>query len=174
MRYGNEKTHGNGVIVDHSGGGGICPGRFRMPCGIIAAGAAFAPAASVCLAYAAEAPALDQTKLLDDLDEIDLSAYPKNESGTVTLLNFAEFGYAQIPSESDFGIYLYVYNPSERELSERNGANTVNMAVAYESVRARAVRTERRQHGEYGGRIRRGGCADGIREFVSDGDRSDG
>ena len=103
---------------------------------IIAAGAAFAPAASVCLAYAAEAPALDQTKLLDDLDEIDLSAYPKNESGTVTLLNFAEFGYAQIPSESEFGIYLYVYNPSERELSERIGANTVNMAVAYDEAGA--------------------------------------
>ena len=104
---------------------------------IIAAGAAFAPAASARLAaYAAEAPALDQTKLLDDLDEIDLSAYPKNESGTVTLLNFAEFGYAQIPSESDFGIYLYVYNPSERELSERNGANTVNMAVVYDAAGA--------------------------------------
>ena len=103
---------------------------------IIAAGAAFAPAASVCLAYAAEAPALDQTKLLDDLDEIDLSAYPKNESGTVTLLNFAEFGYAQIPSESEFGIYLYVYNPSERELSERVGANMVNMAVAYDATGA--------------------------------------
>lgn len=104
---------------------------------IIAAGAAFAPAASARLAaYAAEAPALDQTKLLDDLDEIDLSAYPKNESGTVTLLNFAEFGYAQIPSESDFGIYLYVYNPTERELSERNGANTVNMAVAYDAAGA--------------------------------------
>ena len=99
---------------------------------ITAAGAAIAPAASACLAYAAEAPALDQTSLVDDLSGIDLEAYPKNESGTVTLLNFAEFGYAQIPCDSDFGIYLYVYNPTERELSERVGANAVNMAVAYD------------------------------------------
>ena len=103
---------------------------------ITAAGAVFAPAASARLAYAAEAPALDQTSILDDLEEVDLSAYPKNESGTVTLLNFAEFGYAQIPSDSDFGIYLYVYNPTERELSERIGANTVNMAVAYDEAGA--------------------------------------
>lgn len=100
---------------------------------IIAAGAAIAPAAFARLASAAEVPALDQTELLDDLSGIDLNAYPKNESGTVTLLNFAEFGYAQIPSESEFGLYLYVYNPSERELSERVGANVVNMAVEYDA-----------------------------------------
>ena len=100
---------------------------------IIAAGAAFAPAASARLAYAAELPALDQTSLIDDLSEIDLSAYPKNETGTATLLNFSEFGYGQIAADSDFGIYLYVYNPSERELSERVGANVVNMAVEYDA-----------------------------------------
>ena len=100
---------------------------------ILAAGAAIAPAAFARLASAAEVPALDQTSLIDDLSGIDLDAYPKNETGTVTLLNFSEFGYAQIAADSDFGIYLYVYNPTERELSERVGANVVNMAVDYDA-----------------------------------------
>ncbi len=79
--------------------------------------------------------AYDRTTIEDDLKELDLSGYVKNESGRHEMLTeagFMEYGYTARESLSrHYGVYFYIYNPTEKELSERTGANAVNMAVTY-------------------------------------------
>ncbi len=88
------------------------------------------PTASVH-SYAAETLPLDNTSIEQDLGEFNLEDYPQLDNGTVSVLNFAEFGYASIKADSNYGIYMYVYNPTEGELSVKEGDNVANMAIAY-------------------------------------------
>lgn len=89
--------------------------------------------------YAAEYTAYDRSAIEDDLKEIDAAAYPADENGRHFLLDdvgFMEYGYSKsrFIAQNYFGIYLYVYNPTEREVSTRAGANAVNMATAYDDA----------------------------------------
>ena len=89
-------------------------------------------------AMAAEYTAYDRTAIEDDLRGVDISAYPADENGRHFLLDdvgFMEYGYSESAFIVDnyFGIYLYVYNPTEREVSTRAGANVVNMATEYDA-----------------------------------------
>ena len=100
---------------------------------LLAVGSAFAPAT---LAFAAPSSIYDRSSIEEDLAEVDLSAYPKVQNGKHRLLDgvgFMEYAYTFRASQSKyFGLYFYVYNPSERELSPRAGAHVVNMAVKYD------------------------------------------
>ena len=102
---------------------------------IIALGAG---ASTFLPAMAAEYTAYDRTAIEDDLKDVDISAYPADENGRHFLLDdvgFMEYGYSESAFIVDnyFGIYLYVYNPTEREVSTRAGANVVNMATSYDA-----------------------------------------
>lgn len=102
---------------------------------IIALGAG---ASTFLPAMAAEYTAYDRTAIEDDLRGVDISAYPADENGRHFLLDdvgFMEYGYSESAFIVDnyFGIYLYVYNPTEREVSTRAGANVVNMATSYDA-----------------------------------------
>lgn len=97
-----------------------------------------AGAQTFSLAFAEELSVYDQTSIEEDLAGIDLSGYQKDEEGAHRLIDnagFMEFGYSNDNTVAGeyYGIYFYVYNPSEREVSERAGANVVNMAVEYDS-----------------------------------------
>lgn len=88
--------------------------------------------------FADELTEYDKTAIEDDLAEMDLTGYPKDESGEVQLVNelgFVEyaFSYDASLSEKYYGVYFYVYNPTESPISTRAGANVVNMAIAYDS-----------------------------------------
>lgn len=98
----------------------------------IACTVAFAPSGTEAKAASSSLP-FDETSIEDDLKGIDLSAYPKDGTGKHRLLDnvgFTEFGYSDESPEL-FGLYFYVYNPGEREISPQSGACTVNMAVSY-------------------------------------------
>ena len=100
---------------------------------LIAVGAG---ASTLLPAMAAEFTAYDRSSIEDDLRDVDISAYPANASGRHFLMDevgFMEYGYSESSFIVDnyFGIYFYVYNPTEREVSTRAGANVVNMATAY-------------------------------------------
>lgn len=93
-------------------------------------------------ATAARAEALnayDQTRIEDDLKEVDLSGYPKDESALHCLIDgagFMEYGYSNDMqlSAQYYGVYFYLYNPSERVISTRPRANVANMAVEYNAA----------------------------------------
>ena len=105
----------------------------------LAAGIAFAAGAAPATAVMAEElTRFDQTKIEDDLKDVDLTGYGKNENGRHQLIDgsgFMEYAYSSdsTVAEDYFGIYFYVYNPTEREVSTRAGANVVNMAVSYDA-----------------------------------------
>lgn len=86
------------------------------------------------IAGAAETPIFDRTEIEEDLNGLDLTTYPKNENASATVLTFSEFGYsANSFKAQDYGLYFFVYNPGERAVSARSGANSVNMAIEYEA-----------------------------------------
>ena len=114
-------------------------GRALMAvfCILVALMIALGAAASTFLpVYAAEYTAYDRSAIEDDLKEIDIAAYPADAEGRHFLLDdvgFMEYGYSEsgFIAQNYFGIYLYLYNPTEREISTRAGANVVNMATYY-------------------------------------------
>ena len=84
----------------------------------------------------------DRMNVLADLEvSVDMygapffvSDYPKDETGDVRLINFVEYGYTFLPEKRDkFGLYLYVYNPTEREIDTASTYNRIQMAVSYDN-----------------------------------------
>lgn len=75
----------------------------------------------------------DSSAIEDDLQDVDITKYPKNESGKPTFVRFMEYCYSTRPFLAEtYGLYLYVYNPTEQEVNT-SGNNVANMAVAYDS-----------------------------------------
>lgn len=103
---------------------------------LIAVGAG---ASTLLPAFAAEFTAYDRSSIEEDLKDVDVSDYPADKNGRHFLLDdvgFMEYGYSESSfiTENYFGIYFYVYNPTEREVSTRAGANVVNMATEYDAA----------------------------------------
>lgn len=73
----------------------------------------------------------DETPVMEDLADVDLSEFTEGASTDVQLVRFTEYGYSNESSEN-YGLYLYVYNPQGLEFSEREGANEINVAVDYD------------------------------------------
>lgn len=73
----------------------------------------------------------DESPVMDDLADVDLSEFTEGVSTDVQLVRFTEYGYSK-ESSTNYGLYLYVYNPQGLEFSEREGANEINIAVDYD------------------------------------------
>lgn len=57
--------------------------------------------------------------------------FPKDEKGSATVLTLVEYGYSA-SSNKDFGLYLYVYNPTGNPISNLSGPasqNKVNICI---------------------------------------------
>lgn len=77
----------------------------------------------------------DETDISDDLKDIDFTAYPKNENGKHELILFMEYCYSSRPLivQNDlYGLYLYVYNPTEKAVKASSRNNVANMATSYD------------------------------------------
>ena len=89
--------------------------------------------ASVKTAYAADSGnAFDDTRVEDDLADMDLDFVKANYTD-IAIVEFIEYCYADnVFKQGNYGLYLYVYNPDRIDFSVKTGANTVNMAVGYD------------------------------------------
>lgn len=89
--------------------------------------------ASVKTAYAADSgSAFDDTRVEDDLADMDLDFVKANYTD-IAIVEFIEYCYADnVFKQGNYGLYLYVYNPDRIDFSVKTGANTVNMAVGYD------------------------------------------
>ena len=77
----------------------------------------------------------DETDISNDLKDLDMEEYPKNERGTHELVLFMEYCFSWRPIIVDndlYGLYLYVYNPTEKAVKTASINNVVNMATAYD------------------------------------------
>lgn len=87
--------------------------------------------------HAAEYTSYDTTDIESDLADIDTVLYPKNEKARHRLLDevgFMEYSYSESVFIADnyYGLYFYVYNPTEKPVSLADGAHHINMATAYD------------------------------------------
>ena len=74
----------------------------------------------------------ETTPIEDDLKDIDILEYPKNPAGRVQIISFMEYCYSNRPFLAEaYGLFFYVYNPTEQELRTDEGANVVEMATEY-------------------------------------------
>lgn len=88
-------------------------------------------------AYAAEYTSYDNTDIETDLADIDVSMYPQNDDIRHRLLDevgFMEYAYSDslFIADNYYGLYFYVYNPTEKPVSLSEGAHHVNMATKYD------------------------------------------
>ena len=87
-------------------------------------------------AYAAESNTgnnFDNTSVTDDLAEYGLSQFVYNKHGTIRFVTLAEYCFsANALNAEHYALYVYLCNPARLDISERQGANTINIAVAYD------------------------------------------
>lgn len=75
----------------------------------------------------------DDTAVTDDLSEYDLSQFVYDKNGSIQFVTLAEYCFsASALNMENYALYVYIYNPARLAISERQGANTVNMAIAYD------------------------------------------
>lgn len=86
--------------------------------------------------------AFDYTDVLDDLagstdgngNAFDINNYPKDPKGTAALYSFMEYGYSYAENRrGNYGLYLYIYNPTAAELETSGGLNRAQMATNFDA-----------------------------------------
>lgn len=81
--------------------------------------------------------ALDNSNVLDDLQSstvdgklFSILAYPYNEFGSIKIINFVEYCYSYLASgRSNYGLYVYVYNPQNLNIVSESGQNKIQLGV---------------------------------------------
>lgn len=82
-------------------------------------------------AYAFDSLAFDKSNVMDDLKEskdFNSLLYPFVENGQANILNFIEYCYSPYQNKRDnYGLYLYIYNPSQKSIVTNDTRNTVQV-----------------------------------------------
>lgn len=97
----------------------------------------FSVSAKEIPAKAETATSFEQSNVLDDLrsaPSFNILKYPAYQSlePEMYVMNVVEYCYSFDPAMQDnYGLYLYIYNPNEIEISTSDGDNKVQMAVSY-------------------------------------------
>ncbi|MBE6645534.1 MAG: hypothetical protein E7612_09220 [Ruminococcaceae bacterium] len=74
----------------------------------------------------------DNTRIEDDIAHLDFTHYVQNSNGKCEVIYFTEYCYSTNSDVSPkYGLYVYIYNPTERAIDENAGMNKVEMAVEY-------------------------------------------
>ena len=88
-----------------------------------------------CQAAAAESSEnnFDHTSVNADLADMDLSGFVYDTAGSIQFVTFVEYCYsANALNFGNYALYVYIYNPARIPISERQDANSVEMAVGYD------------------------------------------
>lgn len=94
------------------------------------------------IAYAAGSElSYDKTNVMDDLTSstvngqpFDVKDYPYDEDSQAQIVNFVEYCYSYKGNmQSNYGLYVYVYNPQGLNISTNTKSNKIQMAVSYDS-----------------------------------------
>ena len=89
------------------------------------------------VSYAQEVDGLDKSDVMDDLftgNAFNILDYPYNPFGSVQVMNFVEYCYSyKANMQSNYGLYIYVYNPQQLAFVENSGQNKIQIATAFDA-----------------------------------------
>lgn len=94
----------------------------------------FSPSTGITVQAEDKIPAdYTNTKIMDDLADVNTLAYPKNPLGVPQVIRVQEYCF----SEKDwnamyYGLFIYIYNPTEVPIKTDRNFNKVNIATAYD------------------------------------------
>ncbi len=91
---------------------------------------------SIGVSYAADDSGYDASNIEDDLfgdgSPFDRADFPADDKGDLQFLSIAEVGFSYYSGQqSNYTLYIYVYNPAKLQLSQALGASAVQMAYTY-------------------------------------------
>ena len=73
---------------------------------------------------------LETTYISEDLSDIDITLYPKDEKGQYKIIRFQEYCYSEKVFYSQYyGLYFYLYNPTEKEISVSSSTVIWRLAI---------------------------------------------
>ena len=74
----------------------------------------------------------DNIRIEEDLAGVDLSNFPKNEFGEISVISMMEYCFSFNSEYADqYGLYVYVYNPSGVPLERDKEVNSVTLVTNY-------------------------------------------
>ncbi len=84
------------------------------------------------LTASAEGKSINDTTVDEDLKDVDLSNYPYNPLGDCEIISVMEYAYSEKEEyKDDYNLYIYVYNPTCKDISLAPGVNFVSVGVQY-------------------------------------------
>ena len=88
-------------------------------------------------AQAASIP-YDESSVMDDLTSsgsFNLNDYPYDSTGTPQIINFVEYCYSFRKNlQHNYGLYVYVYNPTNLDVDTESFSNKIQIAVSYDNA----------------------------------------
>ncbi len=96
---------------------------------------------TVCTSAFADEVSYDKTYVMDDLESstiggkpFDVEDYPFDEKQPLSVLYFSEYCYSFYSErQSNFGLYLYIWNPQGLKFDTGSGQNTVELGYGEEN-----------------------------------------
>lgn len=83
-------------------------------------------------ALEADLKSIEDTTVEEDLKNLNLNNYLYNPTGECEIISLMEYGYTENEKYTDvYNLYVYVYNPTCKEVSRAEGVNVMNMWVNY-------------------------------------------
>ncbi|MBQ7912817.1 MAG: hypothetical protein IJ308_03615 [Clostridia bacterium] len=74
-----------------------------------------------------------KTDIMDDLSDVSTALYPKNPLGVPQVIRFQEYCFSEKSFyEMYYGLFVYIYNPTEVPLKTERNFNKLNIATAYD------------------------------------------
>lgn len=98
-------------------------------------GGSILPGFCFIVSAAQEELSFDERYIENDFEDlnIDMTVYQKNVNDEPSVIQLFEYCYSEDYSTDEYyGVYIYVYNPSEEPIDEVTSLNCVNMAVEYD------------------------------------------
>lgn len=74
-----------------------------------------------------------KTDIMEDLSDVSTALYPFNPLGEVQVIRFQEYCYSEKGFyEMYYGLFVYIYNPTEVPIRTERNFNKLNMATEYD------------------------------------------
>lgn len=74
-----------------------------------------------------------ETDIMEDLSDVSTALYPFNPLGEVQVIRFQEYCYSEKGFyEMYYGLFVYIYNPTEVPIRTERNFNKLNMATEYD------------------------------------------